>query len=91
MAGEVIGRQKELLALEAFLAALSAGGQALLLEGDAGIGKSALWHEGLRLARERSFRLLTARAANSETNRPLSSPASFIERIMRLPSRHKSV
>jgi DNA-binding CsgD family transcriptional regulator len=67
MAGEVIGRRKELLALEAFLEALSAGGQALLLEGDAGIGKSALWHEGLRLARERSFRLLTARAANSET------------------------
>ncbi|MGH2931997.1 MAG: ATP-binding protein [Gaiellaceae bacterium] len=67
MAGEIIGRRDELLALEAFLAAVPAGGQALLLEGDAGIGKSALWYEGLRLARERSLRLLTARAADSET------------------------
>jgi len=28
------------------------GGQALLLEGEAGIGKTALWQEGIRLARE---------------------------------------
>ena len=67
MAGEIIGRREELLALEAFLGAVPAGGQALLLEGDAGIGKSALWYEGLRLARERGFRVLTARAARSET------------------------
>ncbi len=67
MAGEIIGRREELLALEAFLEAVPAGGQALLLEGDAGIGKSALWSEGLRLARERSFRMLTARTTRSET------------------------
>jgi DNA-binding CsgD family transcriptional regulator len=67
MAGEIIGRREELQALEAFLEAVPAGGQALLLEGDAGIGKSALWSEGLRLAHGRSFRVLTARAARSET------------------------
>jgi len=66
-AGEVIGRREELLALEAFLDAVPAGGQAVLLEGDPGIGKSALWYEGLRLARERGFRLLTSRSAPSET------------------------
>src|SRR5438046_7875839 len=67
MAGEIIGRREELLALEAFLGAVPAGGQALLLEGDAGIGKTALWQEGNRLARERGFRLLTSRSAHSET------------------------
>jgi DNA-binding CsgD family transcriptional regulator len=67
MAGEIIGRREELQALEAFLEAVPAGGQALLLEGDAGIGKSALWSEGLNFARERNFRVLTARAARSET------------------------
>ena len=36
MADEIIGRREELLALEAFLEAVPAGGQALLLEGDAG-------------------------------------------------------
>jgi DNA-binding CsgD family transcriptional regulator len=67
MAGEFIGRRDESLALEAFLGAIPGGGQALLLEGDAGIGKSALWNEGLRLARERSILVLKARGAPSET------------------------
>lgn len=67
MAGEIIGRREELQTLDAFLGAVPAGGQAVLLEGDAGIGKSALWYEELRLARERGFRVLTARAARSET------------------------
>lgn len=67
MAGEIVGRREELLALEAFLEAVPAGGQVLLLEGDAGIGKSTLWSEGVRLARERSFRVLTARTTRSET------------------------
>jgi predicted ATPase len=66
MAREIIGRREELLALEAFLEGAPAGGHAFLLEGDAGIGKSALWYEGLGLARERGFRLLTSRSAPSE-------------------------
>src|ERR1044072_1653605 len=67
MAVEIIGRREELLAFEGFLAALPAGGQALLLEGDPGIGKPALWQEGNRLAREPGFRVLTSRSAHSET------------------------
>src|ERR1043165_9335079 len=67
MAVEIIGRREELLAFEGFLAALPAGGQALLLEGDPGIGKTVLWQEGNRLARERGFRVLTSRSAQSET------------------------
>jgi DNA-binding CsgD family transcriptional regulator len=56
-----------MLAFDGFLESLPAGGRALLLEGDAGIGKTALWHEGNRLARERGFRVLTSRSAHSET------------------------
>jgi hypothetical protein len=67
MALEIIGRSEELLAFDEFLRAVPAGGQALLLEGDAGIGKTALWQEGIRLAREDGLRALTARAAPSET------------------------
>jgi DNA-binding CsgD family transcriptional regulator len=67
MAVEIIGRREELLAFAGFLTAVPAGGQALLLEGDAGIGKSALWQEGKRLAGERSFRVLASRSAHSET------------------------
>jgi predicted ATPase len=67
MAGELIGRREELLAFDRFLGTVPAGGQALLLEGDAGIGKTALWQEGNRLARKRGFRVLTSRSAHSET------------------------
>jgi DNA-binding CsgD family transcriptional regulator len=66
MAVQIIGRRQELLALEAFLTDIPAGGQALLLEGDAGIGKTALWREGLRDARERGIRVLQASPSSSE-------------------------
>src|SRR5947207_5942893 len=67
MAVEIIGRREELLAFDGFFEALPAGGQALLLEGDAGIGKTALWQEGNRIAREHGFRVVTSRSAHSET------------------------
>ena len=66
MAGEVIGRRDELLALEEFLEASRSGGRALLLEGDAGIGKTALWQEALRLAGERGFGVLRSSPSQSE-------------------------
>ena len=67
MAGELIGRRDELLTLEEIVGAVPGGGQVLLLEGGAGIGKTALWQAGNRLARERGFRVLTSRSADSET------------------------
>src|SRR5262252_5271640 len=67
MAGELIGRRVELLAFDEFLAAVPARGQALLLEGDAGIGKTSIWQEANQVARERGFRVLASRSAHSET------------------------
>jgi len=66
MAAEIIGRRDELLALEAFLETVPAGGQALLLEGDAGIGKSVLWEEALRAAVRSDFHVLRSRPTQSE-------------------------
>jgi DNA-binding CsgD family transcriptional regulator len=66
MAAEIIGRRDELLALESFLEAVPAGGQALLLEGDAGIGKTALWQEALRYAGKHDFRVLRSSPTQSE-------------------------
>jgi DNA-binding NarL/FixJ family response regulator len=67
MADEVIARTSELHAIATILSAVPDGGQALLLEGDAGIGKTSLWQAGLRLADERGFRVLTSRSSPSET------------------------
>src|SRR5205085_11038894 len=66
MTEEIIGRRDELVALGEFVEAVPTGGPALLFEGDAGIGKTALWQEGVRLARARGLRVLEARAAQSE-------------------------
>ena len=66
MPSEIIGRREELVSLEAFLDAVAAGGQALLLEGDAGIGKTALWEEALRVARGRDVCVLRSRPTQSE-------------------------
>src|ERR671935_36829 len=67
MAEEVIGRSGELLSLAAFVEAVPNTGQALVLEGEAGIGKTVLWQEGLRLADEHGFRVLRSRSSPSET------------------------
>ena len=66
MAEQIVGRRSELAVLGEFLDAVPAGGSALLFEGDAGIGKTALWQEGARLARDRGMCVLTARASHSE-------------------------
>ena len=64
---EAFGRHAELDALRRFLGAVDQGARALVLEGEAGIGKTTLWNAGMGLARERGFRVLTARSAESET------------------------
>lgn len=63
----IIGRREELQALARFVDAVPRGGHALLLEGDAGIGKTALWQEGTAAARRSDVRVLVARAGQAET------------------------
>jgi len=63
----IVGRRDELQTLSRFVEAAPAGGCALLIEGDAGIGKTVLWQEGVRAARERDMRVLAARCSQAET------------------------
>lgn len=63
----ILGRHEELKALARFVESVPAGGHALLLEGDAGIGKTALWQEGTSAARRTDVRVLVARAGQAET------------------------
>jgi hypothetical protein len=65
-AQELIGRQQEFSLLARFLASLVAGPRALLVEGEAGIGKTALWQAGLAQARACGQRTLACRPAGSE-------------------------
>jgi DNA-binding NarL/FixJ family response regulator len=66
--GATVARERELEAIAAFLDLDGPpGGRALLLEGEAGIGKSALWRTGTATASARGYRVLSCAAAESET------------------------
>jgi DNA-binding CsgD family transcriptional regulator len=63
---EIVGRDAELRSVSAFLDRTGEGPAALMLDGEAGIGKSTLWLAGVEAARERGFRVLSARPAEVE-------------------------
>jgi DNA-binding CsgD family transcriptional regulator len=65
MATEIVGREDELAAVRDLLGA-DEGLSALVLEGEAGIGKTTLWSAGVEAARERGSLVLTARPAEAE-------------------------
>jgi DNA-binding CsgD family transcriptional regulator len=64
----VIGRDAELAAVGTFLAEVERGPTALVLSGEAGIGKTILWEAGLDEARERGASVLTCRGAEAEAS-----------------------
>ena len=65
MAG-VVGRDAELTALRAFVESISVGAAALVLEGEAGMGKTTLWAAGVAFAEADAVVVLEARPAESE-------------------------
>ncbi|MGV0837486.1 ATP-binding protein [Mycolicibacterium thermoresistibile] len=67
MGDGVVGRVAELHAVADFLTRADGGPSALLIEGELGIGKTTLWKAAVRLARDRGFRVLSARGAPSES------------------------
>jgi DNA-binding CsgD family transcriptional regulator len=68
MAADIIGRDEELGAIEAFLARVPEGPGALVLSGEPGIGKTSLWHAGVEEAQESCGRVLTCRGIEAEAS-----------------------
>lgn len=68
-ASGVLGRDEELAAVESFLAAAAAGSRTLVLEGEPGIGKTALWNAAVRGACERSYTVLASCPTEPRTGR----------------------
>src|SRR5262245_19424837 len=62
----LVGRRQEFAAVATFAAQLAAGRRALLVTGDAGIGKTRMWEAGVELVRGRGDRVLVARPSGSE-------------------------
>ncbi len=76
---EVVGRDPELAAVRAFVERSNGGGRALVLEGEAGIGKSTLWAAGLAHASARGMHVLSARPAEAESGLLYAGLADLFE------------
>ena len=74
----IVGRDAELEALTRFLDALRGSRGGLVLEGEAGIGKTVLWLEAVRMAETRGYRVLVARPAESEAQLPYAALADLV-------------
>jgi DNA-binding NarL/FixJ family response regulator len=76
---EVVGRERELARVDAFLEGLPAGARALLIRGEPGIGKTALWRVALERCRRAGYRTLVTRAAEDEMSLALAGLVDLFE------------
>lgn len=67
MTGGGLGRPAERSAIGDFLTAAESGQAGLIIEGEAGIGKTNLWLDAVTQARTRGFRVLSAQVGEAET------------------------
>jgi hypothetical protein len=76
----VVGRDGELKTLAAFVAAEEP--RALLLEGEAGVGKTTLWYEGLRAAAAAGHHVLTCAPALTESQLSFAGIADLLDGLL---------
>ena len=79
--GAVVGRERELSCLESFLDAVPAGPVGLLLEGEAGVGKTTLWKEAVAAGSGRSYRVLSCRPVESEAQLAFAALGDLLEEV----------
>jgi len=78
---ELLGRDNEQAMLRRLLDRAENGPAGLLLDGEAGIGKTTLWHEGIALASERGFRVLACEATPTETPLAFASLGDLLDEV----------
>jgi len=79
VATRVVSREAESLAVGEFLASVPFGPSALVVEGEAGIGKTTVWLSALERAQEVGFRILSTRATSAESVLAYTSLAALLD------------
>ncbi len=82
MTDVVVGRDSELASVNDFVAGISDGAVALVLEGEAGVGKTTLWTAAVVEAEERGLRVLRALPAESETTLSFAGVGDLLEPVL---------
>ncbi|HMH48433.1 MAG TPA: AAA family ATPase [Solirubrobacteraceae bacterium] len=81
MRAGVIGREQELGLIEEFVHRIADGPAALLLSGESGIGKTALWDAGVERARKRRAIVLKYRAVEAEALVPFAALSDLLSGV----------
>jgi DNA-binding CsgD family transcriptional regulator/predicted negative regulator of RcsB-dependent stress response len=74
----LVGREEELALIDAFLGTASSSPGALVVTGEAGVGKTTLWLHAVTVARERSFGVLACRPSQAETELSFGALADLL-------------
>ena len=82
MSTSVVGRDAELGALHDFVARISDGASAFVLEGEAGMGKTTLWRAGVEAAEAAALCVLQAEPAESETALSFSGLGDLLDPVL---------
>ncbi len=77
----MVGRDAELAVVERFLDRLRSEASALLVEGEAGIGKTTIWLAAIASAESRGARVLTAQPAESEASLSYATVADLVDAV----------
>jgi DNA-binding CsgD family transcriptional regulator len=82
MSGSVVGRDAELASIRDFVAGISDGATALVLEGEAGMGKTTLWTRGGDEGEARGVCVLRARPGESEGSLSFSGVRDLLDPVL---------
>jgi DNA-binding CsgD family transcriptional regulator len=78
----ILGRDRELGIVGDLVASANEGGGALLIHGEAGIGKSALLERAIELARAGGMRIVRTTGVRTETNLPFAGLHQLLQPIL---------
>src|SRR3954452_8606486 len=79
---DVLGRERDLETLTAFLDAVDEGPAGFVIEGEPGIGKTTLWNAGVAAGGERGYRVLTCRPAGSEVQLSFAALGDLLDDVL---------
>ena len=82
MPAAIVGREVELASVRDFVASVSDEASALVLQGDAGAGKTTIWRAGVAAAEESGARVLQAVPAESETALSFSGIGDLLHQVL---------
>ncbi|MFL5796849.1 MAG: ATP-binding protein [Actinomycetota bacterium] len=90
-----VGRRTELAVVSTVLDSVPSGPVALILSGEAGIGKSTVWQEALSQARARGYRVLSCEPNESEAKLSFTALGDLLDGVVdesldRLPPPQRS-